>query len=76
LAVEIATTSQRKLFGVKINTSDLGKPLTVIMGCAKTNQLIFWIDGFTATPDSSGKKGGGGGGKGGGKGRRSVPLLR
>ena len=57
-----------KLFGVKINTSDLGKPLTVIMGCAKTNQLIFWIDGFTATPDSSGKKGGGGGGKGGGKG--------
>ena len=57
-----------KLFGVKINSSDLGKPLTVIMGCAKTNQLIFWIDGFLASPDSSGKKGGGGGGKGGGKG--------
>jgi len=51
-----------KLFGVKINSSDLGKPLTVIMGCAKTNQLIFWIDGFLASPDSSGKKGGGGGG--------------
>jgi hypothetical protein len=61
------SATPEKLFGVKINTSDLGKPLTVIMGTAKTNQLIFWIDGFTASPISSGKKGGGGG-KGGGKG--------
>jgi hypothetical protein len=62
-----STTTPEKLFGVKINSSDLGKPLTAIMGTAKTNQLIFWIDGFDANPDNSGKKGGGGG-KGGGKG--------
>src|ERR1035437_8888577 len=63
------SSKPEKLFGVKITTSDLGKPLTVILGCAKTNQLIFWIDGFLATKESSSKKGGGGGGgKGGGKG--------
>ena len=55
-----------KLFGVKLNSSDLGKPLTVVIGCVKTNQLIFWIDGFRAQQQS--KKSSGGGGKGGGKG--------
>jgi hypothetical protein len=61
------SNSPEKLFGVKVNSSDLGKPITWVMGCVKTNQKIFWIDGFKATPESS-KKGGGGGGKGGGKG--------
>ncbi len=51
-----------ELFGVKVNSSDLGKPLTVVLGTAKTNQLLFWVDGFSQQPD--GKKGGG---KGGGK---------
>jgi hypothetical protein len=40
--------TNNELFGVKVNSSDLGKPLTAIMGTAKTNQLIFWIDGFTS----------------------------
>jgi hypothetical protein len=59
-----------KLYGVKVNSSDLGKPVSWGFGTFKTNQKIFWIDGFKATQVSSGKKGGGGGGggKGGGKG--------
>ncbi len=58
-----------KLFGVKVNNSELGHPWTVVMGCAKVNQNLLWIDGFTATAQSSKKGGGGGGGgKGGGKG--------
>jgi len=60
------SSKPEKLFGVKVNSSDLGKPITWAMGCVKTNQKIFWIDGFKATQDSSKK--GGGGGKGGGKG--------
>lgn len=57
-----------KLFGVKVNTSELGHPWTVVMGCAKTNQTLLWIDGFTSA-SAGGKKGGAdGGGKGGGKG--------
>src|SRR5579863_4378357 len=56
-----------KLFGVKVNSSQLGKPVAVAMGTVSVSQNIFWIDGFTSKPDG-GKKGGGGGGKGGGKG--------
>jgi hypothetical protein len=55
-----------KLFGVKVNSSELGHPWTVVMGCAKTNQILVWIDGFEA--NSAGSKKTGGGGKGGGKG--------
>ena len=54
-----------KLFGVKVNSSELGHPVTVVMGTAAVNQSIFWIDGFTDQAVS--KKAAGGGGKGGGK---------
>jgi hypothetical protein len=54
----------QKLFGVKVNSSELGHAWTVVMGCAKTNQSLLWIDGFAANSAGS-KKGGGGGGKGG-----------
>ena len=56
-----------ELFGVKVNSSKLGKPVPAAMGTVQVSQNIFWIDGFTSQPDG-GKKGGGGGGKGGGKG--------
>ena len=56
-----------RLFGVKVNSSELGKPVTVAMGTVSVPQNIFWIDGFSSRPDG-GKKGTGGGGKGGGKG--------
>jgi len=48
-----------KLFGVKVNSSELGKPVTWIMGCVKTNQQILWEDGFSSQAVSSGGKGGG-----------------
>lgn len=55
-----------KLFGVKVNSSELGHPWTVVMGCAQTNQTLLWIDGFTASSAGSKKSSGGGkGGKGG-----------
>ncbi len=41
------SNSPEKLFGVKVNSSDLGKPVTVIMGTAKTNQKI---SGWMASP--------------------------
>lgn len=56
-----------KLFGVKVNNSQLGNPVPAAMGTVQVSQNILWIDGFTSQPDG-GKKGGGGGGKGGGKG--------
>ena len=46
-----------KLFGVRVNSSQLGHPWTVIMGCQKVNQTLLFIDGFTATAHGS-KKGG------------------
>ncbi len=51
------------LFGVKTNSSDLGKPVTWVMGTVKTNQLIFWIDGFAANELSKKQAAGKGGGK-------------
>lgn len=54
-----------KLFGVTVNSSDLGRPVTVAMGTVATNQKILWIDGFASRPDSN-KKGTTPGGKGGG----------
>jgi hypothetical protein len=54
-----------RLFGVKVNSSELGKPVTVAMGTVQVSQKIFWIDGFKSRPDSN-KKGTGTGGKGGG----------
>src|ERR1039457_1990221 len=65
-----SSNQPEKLFGVKVNSSELGHPLTWAMGCVKTNQLLFWVDGFTASKQSSKK--GGGGGKGGGKGDGSY----
>ncbi|MEO6983327.1 MAG: hypothetical protein ABI072_09460 [Edaphobacter sp.] len=54
-----------RLFGIEVNSSELGKPVTVAMGTVIVSQSIFWVDGFASRPNG-GKKGGGGGGKGGG----------
>jgi hypothetical protein len=54
-----------KLWGVKVNSSELGHPVTVVMGTAAVNQSFFWIDGFSSAPLSKQSAGGKGGGKSG-----------
>ncbi len=56
----------QRYFGARMNQSEYGKAVPVVMGTAQVEQSLFWIDGFSSQKVSA--KGGGGGGKGGGKG--------
>lgn len=58
-------TKPTKINHVQINQSVLGYPLPVVMGKAKVQQSLLWVDGMTS---KSVKPGGGGKGLGGGKG--------
>lgn len=54
----------QRYFGARMNQSEYGKAVPVVMGTAQVEQSLFWIDGFSSQKVSA--KGGGGGGKGGG----------
>lgn len=49
-----------KIFGVKVNQSQLGYPWPVLMGTGKLRQNVLWFDNFVATKYTQGGKGGGG----------------
>ena len=59
------TTGNQRLYNVATNESVLGQALNVVIGTRKTNQLVFWQDGFTSNPISKKAAGGKGGGKSG-----------
>lgn len=70
------TKQQPKYTGLSIQTSTLGKPITIMWGKARIAPNIIWYNGFTLSfTKRKGGKGGGGGGKGGKDANYSVAII-